>query len=471
MTEAVPTHPGAAPERPTAVRGPWAAEARATLSLSWPLVLTNLAQMAIMTTDVVMMGWLGPQALAAGTLGANLYHAVFVLGFGIASATAPMMAQALGRHRHAVRDVRRTVRQGLWACLLACGPSWALLWNAEAILGLLGQQPELAAAANDYLHAMMWGLAPLLWFMVLRSFVSALERPRSALVVTVVAIAFNALSNWLLMFGNGGFPALGLTGAGISSSLSAGFLFLGLLGHCLWDHRFRRYYLLGRLWRSDWPRFVEVWRIGLPIGVTFGFEMLVFNAAVILMGLISAEALAAHAIAVQIASLTFMVPMGLAQAATVRVGLAVGRGDRKAAGRAGWVALALGTTFMATMAAVMLTAPQAIVALFLHDGSAETRRVAELAVGFLAVAALFQVVDGAQVIGQGCLRGLKDTRAPMLYAGVGYWVLGLPIGATLAFAGGFGGLGLWIGLASGLSVVAVLLVARWKRRERLGLLR
>lgn len=448
---------------------PWRAEVAATLRLSWPLILTSLAEIAIMTTDVLMMGWLGPAALAAGNLGVNLYHAVFVLGFGIASATAPLMAQALGRRKHEVRDVRRSVRQGFWACAATCLPSWLFLWHGETVLALMGQDPALAAAAGTYLRVMMWGLLPLLWFMVLRSFVSALERPLPALLVTVGAIGINAFSNWVLMFGNLGAPALGLTGAGISSTIAGATLFLGLLAYIHADRRMRRYKLLGRVWRPDWPRFRELWRIGLPIATTFGFEMLVFNACAFLMGLISTNALAAHAIAMQISGFTFMVVMGLAQAATVRVGRAVGRGDPAAAGRAGWVALALGGGFMTVMAVLLLTVPAPIVGLFLDEGAPGTAEVAALAISFLAVAALFQVVDGGQAIGQGCLRGLKDTRVPMIYAGVGYWVLGLPIGAFLAFRTGMAGLGLWVGLAVGLGIVAVLVVMRWARRDRLNL--
>lgn len=447
----------------------WGAEARATAALSWPLVLTNLAQIAIMATDTVMMGWVSSRALAAGSLGTNFYFAVFVVGFGLAMATAPLMAQALGRARHAVRDVRRTVRQGLWACAAACGPSWILLWNAEAVLTMAGQDPALAAAAGEYLRAMMWGLLPLMWFMVLRCFISALERPAAALVVTVVAIALNALSNWLLMFGNGGFPALGLTGAGVSSTLSATVMFVGLLGFCLWDRRLRRYALLGRFWVPDWQRFREIWRLGLPIAAGFGFEMLSLNAVVAFMGVISAEALAAHAIAMQIASITFMVPLGISQAATVRVGLAMGRDDAAALRRAGWVALALGGAFMAAMAVMLLSIPEALIGLFLAGTDASALRVAELAAVFLALSALFQIADGVQIVGQGVLRGLKDTRVPMIFVGMGHWLLGLPVGVGLAFAVGLGGVGLWVGMATGLGFVAVVLTLRWTRREALGL--
>lgn len=448
---------------------PWRAEARALWALGWPIVLTNLAQMAITTTDVVMSGWLGPEALAAGSLGANLFYVLFVIGIGLATATAPMLAHTLGRARNAVREARRTVRQGFWMTAALTLPCWAVLWQGEAILLALGQEPALAAQGGAYLRALQWGLLPALWFMVLRSFVAALERPRAALAVTLAAVLLNAFTNWVLMFGNLGAPALGLVGAGISSTIANSFQFLALLGYVLWDRRFRRFHLLGHFWRADWPRFVELARIGVPIGLTILFEVSVFNAAVFLMGLLGTVPLAAHAIAIQLASTTFMVPLGIGQAATVRVGLAAGRGARGDVARAGWTALAMGVGFMAGMAAVFLLAPGPLIAAFLDEADPGSAAVAALAVRFLAVAGLFQIVDGAQAVGAGALRGLKDTRVPMLYAGTGYWLLGLPLGAALAFGAGLGGIGIWIGLAAGLAVVALMMVGRWRRRARLGL--
>lgn len=448
---------------------PWRIEALATFTLAWPLILTNLAQIAIGVTDVVMVGWLGPDSLAAVTLGSNLYMAFFIIGFGLAAAVSPMLAQALGHRFNSVRDVRRTVRAGLWVTTLVIVPLWFVLWHTKAVLLALGQDPALAAVAQDYVRAMQWGLLPLCWYMVLRSFIAALERPRAAMVVMALAIFLNIGTNWLLIFGNWGFPALGVVGAGLSSTISATFLFVALAGYCLWDRRLRRYALFGRFWRADPQRLWEVMRLGLPIVAALGFEMTVFNAAVFLVGLIGAEALAAHAIAIQIASVTFMVPMGLGQAATVRVGLAVGRRDALAVGRAGWTALGMGIAFMGAMALVLLAIPDALVALFLPGDDPVSRRVAELAVTFIGVAALFQMVDGAQVVGHGTLRGLKDTRMPMVYAGLGCWGVGLPVAALLAFTAGWGGLGVWVGLAAGLALVAVLLVYRWSRREALGL--
>ncbi|MBC7951529.1 MAG: MATE family efflux transporter [Rhodospirillaceae bacterium] len=447
----------------------WRREAQATLSLGWPIILTNLAQIAIGTTDTLMMGWLGPTELAAGSLGANLFFAVLILGMGLAMATSPLLAHSLGRARHSVRECRRIVRQGLWLCLAFALPCWAVLWHADALLRALGQDPELARVAGAYVRMLQWSLLPALWMIVLRSFIAALERPRAGMVVTWAAVCLHVGSNWVLMFGHLGAPRLGVVGAGISSTLSFSFMALALMGFILWDRRFRRFHVLGHWWRADWPKFKELLRIGTPMALAMGFEITGFNAAAFLMGLISADSLAAHAIALQVASITFMVPLGMAQAATVRVGLAAGARDAEGVRRAGWVALALGVGFMAAMAALLLLAPQAIVHLFLDPARPENSGAITLAISFLAIAGMFQMVDGAQVVGAGALRGLKDTTMPMLFAGFGYWLIAIPLGTALAFWGGMGGRGIWIGLAIGLGVVASLMVGRWSKRQELGL--
>ena len=233
----------------------WRGEARALVVLSGPIVLTNLGQVAIQTTDVVMIGWLGTEALAASVLGVNVSFVLLLFSIGVVGATAPMIAQDLGRQRHAVREPRRTVRQGFWVALLLGLPASVILWHIAPVLALLRQDPALIVAAEGYVHAAMWGFVPALWFVSLRNFIASLERPRAGMVVMLIAVAFNALADYALIFGAFGLPTLGLVGAGIATALSNIFLFTALLGFILTDRRFRRYYILGRFWRADWSRF------------------------------------------------------------------------------------------------------------------------------------------------------------------------------------------------------------------------
>lgn len=453
-----------------ASRSAWLAEASATLRLGWPLVLTNLAQTAMTATDVLMMGQLGPEALAAGALGSNLYMAVLIFGIGVMAAVAPMLSIELGRNRHAVREVRRTVRQGCWAAATLVGPMWLFLWQAEAVLAAMGQDRALSAAAGSYVRTLQWSLLPFFFYLVLRGFVAALQRPLAAMLVVLAAVLFNAFANWVLMFGQLGLPALGLPGSGLATTLSSVVMFAGLAALVMCDRHFRRFQLFGRFWRADWPRYRAFWRLGLPIGTTVAFEVIIFNGAALLMGLIGPTALAAHAIAIQIASLTFMVPMGIGQAATVRVGRAFGAGDRDGIRRAGQVAIVLGVGFMAMTALAMWLAPHWWVRPFLDLARPGATEVAALAMHFVVFAAIFQIVDGAQVVGSSLLRGLGDTRIPMLYAGLGYWVIGLPLSVALGFGTALAGSGIWIGLAVALALVAALMLGRWAARDRLGLM-
>ena len=449
---------------------PWRDEIRATGSLAWPLILTNVSQSLIQATDVLLLGRVGARTLAAAQLGVNLFVAFLIFGMGLVMAASPMMAKQLGMRRHSVRDVRRTVRQALWAATAITIPFWLILWHTEAILVAMGEDPSLSADAGRFAHTLQWAMLPALYYLVLRSFVAALERPGWSLAVGLGGVACNALVNYSLIFGRFGLPALGLTGAGIGTTITNIFMFLVMAIVVTRHRRFRRYHLFGRFWRLDRERFREVWRLGLPIAIMLALEIGIFNTAVFLMGLIGAESVAAHAIALQLAALTFMVPLGLSQAATVRVGLAFGRRDREGIARAGWTAFALGVSFMALMAMLMLSFPAQLVSLFLNPADPANRVVIPLAISFLFVAALFQIFDGAQSVGAGMLRGLQDTKVPMAYAAFGYWGIGLTVAIGLAFGLGWKGVGIWTGLASGLAVVAVLIIARWLRRERLGLL-
>jgi len=448
----------------------WRAELRATLALAWPLILANVTQQAIQATDVLLMGRLGATQLAAATLALNMTFTFNLFLFGIVTACSPMMATALGQRFNAVRDVRRTFRAGLWILIFTLPPYWLILWHVGALMRAFGQAPELAEQGQTFLRAYMWCTAPWLLFQLLRNFVSALERPRVVLWLSIAGIGLNFLLSWSLIFGHFGLPALGLLGGGVGSTLTWLIMCGALVLVVRRDRLFRRFHLFGHWWRFDRQRTLAMVKLGWPIGVTMALEMGVFALAAYFMGWIGAPAVAAHAVALQLAALTFMVPLGLGQAATVRVGLAVGRENRAGIARAGWTAWVMGVAFMAAMALVMWSIPHRLVTLFLTDVPANAMVIA-LAVSFLKVAAAFQLVDGAQVIGAGMLRGLHDTRWPLLFALFGYWVVGLGIGSWLAFAADWKGVGIWVGLASGLAAVAALMLVRWVMRDRIGLAR
>ena len=447
----------------------WSSELRATLALAWPLILANLTMQLIQATDVVLLGWLGPNELAAAALGLSLSFGMILFALGVLTATSPMMASALGARSNAVRDVRRTFRQGVWAAALMTVPTLIVLWNAEGVILAFGQEPELARLAGRFLRGYMWVIPTWMLFQVMRNFVSALERPGWVLAISAAGIPLNALVSWSLIFGHLGMPELGIFGGGIGSSIVWAAMALALAIVVLTDRQFRRFHLFGRFWRADWPRFRQLFRLGGPIGFTMGFEGAVFSAAAYLMGLFGAPSVAAHQIALQIAATSFMVPLALGQATTVRVGLAYGRGDRAAIGLAGWTAFGLSTAFMTLMATLMFAFPRELITLFLEDTPANATVIA-LGVSFLRIAALFQIVDGWQVVGAGMLRGLHDTRVPMIFALIGYWAIGLGVGVALAFFMDWRGIGIWWGLAAGLGVVAILMLWRWSRRDRLGLL-
>jgi MATE family multidrug resistance protein len=455
---------------PVGAGSAWREELRATLALAWPLILANVTQQAIQATDVLLMGRLGATQLAAATLALNMTFTFNLFLFGIVTASSPMMATALGQRFNAVRDVRRTFRAGLWILIFTLPPYWLILWHVGALMRAFGEAPELAEQGQTFLRAYMWCTAPWLLFQLLRNFVSALERPRVVLWLSIGGIGLNFLLSWSLIFGHLGLPALGLVGGGVGSTLTWLIMCGALVLVVSRDRLFRRFHLFGHWWRFDRQRTLAMVKLGWPIGVTMALEMGVFALAAYFMGWIGAPAVAAHAVALQLAALTFMVPLGLGQAATVRVGLAVGRENRAGITRAGWTAWVMGVAFMAAMALVMWSIPHRLVTLFLTDIPANAVVIA-LAVSFLKVAAAFQLVDGAQVIGAGMLRGLHDTRWPLLFALFGYWVVGLGIGSWLAFAADWKGVGIWVGLASGLAAVAALMLARWVLRERIGLTR
>ncbi|MEO8757894.1 MAG: MATE family efflux transporter [Devosia sp.] len=445
----------------------WGAEFRALFTLGWPLIIAQLAQISLFTTDVIMVGWLGPKYLAAAALANSLFIAIQLFGMGVAGAVAPMVAQALGSRDY--RSVRRTVRQGIWAAVAIAVVLLPIIWNVAPIYRALGQDPELTALAERFIHFAVWLIFPAFLIIVFRSFLAAHGNTRVILAITIAGVFVNALVDYALIFGNWGFPRLELAGAGIATTVVNTVMLAIMIGYIQLHRRFRRYHIFSRFFTADWPRFIEIFRIGLPIGLMGLAEVLLFTSASLLQGWIGQDALAAHSIALQLASISFMVPLGLAQATTVRVGIAAGGKNPEGIRKAGWTSLAATLIFMSCTGVLFLLFPHTFVGLFLDPANPANFHAAQLAASYLIIAGIFQIVDGTQVVMGAALRGLSDTVMPLVIALVGYWLVGFPVAYLLAFPGGFLGVGIWFGLAAGLAAVALVLTIRFAIRDRLGL--
>jgi MATE family multidrug resistance protein len=454
-------------ESPQATRR---SELLATLRLAGPMVSTNLLWMAIYATDVMFVARLGQESLAASSLGVSLSGLINWAMSGLVGAAAPLIAAELGRARHAVREVRRSFRMGLWLAVACSAVSMALCVNGEAIMRLTGQTPVLSRMTGGFLAILVFSMPPLIVSSHLRNTVSALGRPFYATLIAALAVGVNALGNYTLVFGHFGAPALGLRGSALSSVVTGVAMVSGYVLALSADRHLRRYRLWGRWWRPEWSRMREMLKIGLPIAATIVAEAGLFSGAAFLMGLIGETSLAAHTLALGIAALAFQVPFGLGQAATIRVGYHYGARDPHAIALAGWTAIVLGVGVMALTAAAMLFAPHALLGLYVDTDAPENAALVQLASKFLLIGAAFQLFDGLQAVAAGTLRGLQDTRVPMWQALFGYWVPGMGTAVWLGFFTPLQGVGIWIGFAVGLMTVALLLLRRWTLRARLGLL-
>lgn len=451
---------------PRTLRG----ELPALFALAWPLAAANLLQMLVHAIDVIFVARLGDEALAASALGVSIFGLLVWTMTGLVGAVAPLIAAELGQRRHAVREVRRSIRMALWLSVLVGMVAMAICLAGGWIMAVTGQPPATSARAMSFLNVLMWAMIPMIAASVLRVFVAALGRPQIGMMITLMALFVNALGNWTLVFGNLGMPALGLTGSALSSVLTSLFMLLAYIVVIQTDRRFRRYHLFGRWWLPEWSRLAELVRIGLPIGLTILAEAGLFTGAAFLMGRIGEAELAGHTIALQVAALAFQVPFGVAQAATIRVGLSYGAGDHRGIEVAGQAAMALGIGFMVLTAAIIWAFPAIVLSIYVDVDAPHNAPLVAFAFQFLIVAAAFQLFDGAQVVAAGALRGLQDTRTPMLIAIGGYWFAGYGAAIYFGFWTPLAGVGVWIGLAVGLVVVAALLLLRWRMRAELGLL-
>lgn len=428
---------------------PWLIEAKALAKLAGPLALAQLAQMAILTTDVLLLGRFSREALASVTIGNAVYYFAWLIGNGPASAVSPMVAQILGANPKDRAHVRAAVRMSLWTAVLISIPMMAILLNAGWILRHLGQDPALAKGAGTFVAILCFGLPFTMGFQVLRNFTAALGKPGAALWVMLASIVFNALAGWTLIFGHFGSPRLGIVGSGLATAGSAVFAFLAMLVVIWLTPSVRRYRIFRRFHLPVQAKFREVLRLGLPMGLAMIFEAMLFNTMTLVMGSFGIDSVAAHQITLNVASITFMIPLGIGMAATVRVGLAAGRNDLAGARLAGFTAAVMAAGIAALFGLGMAVFGRQIASLYVADP-----QIVQMAGVLLIVAAAFQIFDSLQVVGVLSLRGLKDARASMILAGVSYWLAGAPVSIGLGVLLGWHGLGVWIGLAFGLAVAA-----------------
>ena len=447
----------------------WHDEIRATYKLAWPLALANLLQMLVHAVDVIFVARLGETELAASSLGIAVFGLTMWAFSGLTGIVAALIAEELGRKRHAVREVRRSVRMGLWLAVASGLVGMFVCAQGEALMLATGQDEHISERAGAFLEIVMWAMVPMVLASVLRNFVSALGRPIFATAITGLALVASVLGNYAFVFGNLGAPAMGLEGSALASITTSLFILASYVIAIFHDRRLRRYSIFGNIWRPEWQRLRELIRLGSPIMVIIIAEAGLFSGAAFLMGRIGASELAGHTVALQIAALAFQIPFGIGQAATIRVGYHFGAGDHAAIGRAGWVGIAMGGSFMCLTAMAMIFAPQLLLRIYVDPTLAVNAAMVGFAIRYMMVAAAFQLFDGIQAVAAGALRGLQDTRVPMLIAIFSYWVPGYGVAIWLGFYTPLQGTGIWIGLAIGLVFSAFLLTWRWSRRETLGL--
>ncbi len=431
---------------------------RRVVALAIPVVFAELGWMSMSVVDIIMVGRLGPAAIGAIGIGASAFYSLAVFGMGLLLGLDTLVSQAYGAGDR--RDCRHSLAQGVYLALFLAVPLMCLFRAMPPLFFVLGINPLVSGLAGAFVSTLAWSTLPLLLYGAFRRYLQGTGHVRPVMVALVSANFVNWLFNWLLIQGHWGFPALGVVGSALSTCMARIYM-AAVLGFCIWWFE-RKQPLLGSISRRpDWCRISQLLRIGLPAATQILLEIGAFGAAAVLAGRLTPEALAAHQIAINCASVSFMVPLGTASAAAVAVGHALGRREPERARRNGFIAIALGSAFMVCSAIAFLTVPKPILHVYTNDPA-----VLSIGVGLLAWAALFQLFDGIQTIATGALRGIGNTRTPMLVNLAGYWFFGLPIGYVLCFRYRYGVYGLWCGLSLALIVIALILLRAWRRNSR-----
>lgn len=445
--------------KPKSTQMPKSQHAKAILSLGLPLIGGHLAQFSIGLTDTIMMGWYSVGGLAAVTLASTFFFVLFIFGSGFAQAVMPLVASQFAENDDA--QMRRTTRMGLWMSFVFALAVMPLFYFSESLLLALGQTPELSEQAQGYLRIAGWGVIPALGVMVLKSYLAALERTQVVLWVTLIAMVVNGFANYALIFGNWGAPELGLRGSAIASLGVQILSLLVIAGYVLWA--LPQQQIFARLWKPDWDAFFLVGRLGVPIGFAILAEVGLFATSTLMMGWLGTIQLAAHGVALQLASLTFMIHLGLSNAATVRSGNALGRRDPDHLMRGAKVVIAMSLLIAFLTIIVFVIIPESLISIFLDRDEPNRAEIMAIGAVLLLMAGIFQLVDAAQVMALGLLRGLRDTKVPMSLAIFSYWVVGVPCSYVFGFVFKYEGVGVWGGLVVGLAVASVLMTERFFR--------
>ena len=427
------------------------------LRMAVPLALAELGWMAMGVEDTIMAGRLGAVALGAGSLGAMLFYPIAICGTGLLLGMDTLVAQAHGAED--AEDCRRTLVNGAWLSL-AIAPFLALLiLSLIPLLRATGTNPDVMALFAPFLKALAWGLPPLLFYAAFRRYLQAISVVKPVTFALVSANVVNVLGNWVLMYGHWGAPQMGLEGSGWSTTIARCYMAAVLLGAIAWHERRTGNILLAVSWRPSLQRLRRLAGLGMPAALQILFEGVVFGLVSVFAAHLDEASLAAHSIAINVVSTTYMVPLGVSSAAAVRVGQAWGAGDTRAAGTRGWTAILLGALFMGGAGVVLGTVPRSIVRIYTNDAA-----VIGVGAVLLRIAALFQLFDGLQVVCTGALRGLGDTGTPMLAHLGGYWALGLPVAYLLCFHFRWGAAGIWVGLSAALILIGSVLLTAWRWR-------
>ncbi|WP_024520847.1 MATE family efflux transporter [Bradyrhizobium sp. Tv2a-2] len=436
-----------------------ASELSETAGLALPMVLTQIGQIVMMTIDLAFIGRIGADALAAAALAMRIYLVGFTLGLGLLAPIAPLAAQAYGADNLAAG--RRMLRMGLWTALLAAIPITAFALQSEQMLLALGQTPDTARLACRYLSGLAWSVAPALCFQAIRNFMGGINRPQPILWITLAAVPVDALLVYLLAYGRLGLPRLDLFGAGVATTLVNSSMLLAALWFAIRRLPFRDYNVLAEPLSFDWTFLRQLIVIGTPTSITALMGSGTIAATAFLAGWISTNALAVHQIALQIGVTFFMISFGISVAAAVRVGHAVGSHDGPGARRAGLAAMLLGAVIAATLTLSVLAGRFELAELFL-GGTVDHDATIRLTARLLCIGASFFVIDAVGSIAAGALRGLNDTRVPLLFVGLSHWLIGFSLSYVLALKMGLGVIGIWIGLSIGATIYAALLVLRFE---------